>query len=88
MIHVLPKFRFYFKLLSRSDYFQHVVATAKMSALPDKGEKLMRQVEDVERALKAVSRKIDNTMQTMRSNKTGQDTGSNNNPAATQGIYI
>ncbi|VDI13420.1 SWI/SNF-related matrix-associated actin-dependent regulator of chromatin subfamily A3 [Mytilus galloprovincialis] len=64
---------------------KHVVATAKMSALPDKGEKLIRQVEDVDRALKAVSRKIDNTMQTMRSNKTGQDTGSNNNPAATQG---
>lgn len=59
-----------------------------MSALPDKGEKLIRQVEDVDRALKAVSRKIDNTMQTMRSNKAGQDTGSNNNPAATQGIYI
>ncbi|CAC5386780.1 TTF2 [Mytilus coruscus] len=63
---------------------KHVVATAKMSALPDKGEKLIRQVEDVERALKAVSRKIDNTMQNMRSNKTGQDAGSNNKPAATQ----
>ena len=31
-----------------------------MSALPDKGEKLRRQVDDIERALKAVNRKIAN----------------------------
>ena len=34
-----------------------------MSSLPDKGEKLRKQVDDVERALKAVNRKIANVSQ-------------------------
>ena len=54
--------------------YQTVVATVKMSELPDKGEKLRKQVEDIERVLKAVNRKFFNVPQNVPATIQGTNT--------------
>lgn len=39
-------------------FYKHVIATVKMSSLPDKGEKLRKQVDDIERAVTKLNKRI------------------------------
>ncbi|XP_061170821.1 transcription termination factor 2-like [Saccostrea echinata] len=45
-------------LLLQLNRQKHVIATVKMSSLPDKGEKLRKQVDDIERTVSKLNRRI------------------------------
>lgn len=45
-------------LLQQLNRQKHVIATVKMSSLPDKGEKLRKQVDDIERAVTKLNKRI------------------------------